>query len=72
MSAVANIEQFRALKWGEKLITQTPAEMTAILKECEPLAKYGRIRVEKVLSVVMVEYLEQQADSKPQPHRGAN
>ena len=65
MPAITNIEDFRAhkaavvKKWGEKLVNQSPAEMKEILKDCEPLARYGRLPVARILSMVTIAYLDQ-------------
>ncbi len=54
MSAVANIAQFKArkaelvAKWGEKLFFHSDEEFRAILRDCQPLAKYAKMPVEKI------------------------
>lgn len=54
MSAIANIQQFKArkvelvAKWGEKLFFHTDEEFRAILRDCQPLAKYAKMPVEKI------------------------
>lgn len=55
MSKITTMAEFAAAKralvakWGERLIQGTPAEMAAIAKEAEPLAKFARLRPEKFL-----------------------
>lgn len=53
-AAITNIEQFKArkaelvAKWGEKLFFHSTEEFRAILRDCQPLAKYAKMPVEKI------------------------
>lgn len=44
-------EQYRAFwrKWGEKLLSGNTADFQAALREAKPLAKWGKVRPERIL-----------------------
>ncbi len=61
---IRDIAQFRKVKaellvkWGEKLIYHTAAELQSILADCAPLAKYGKMPAEKIHMALVRTYTE--------------
>jgi hypothetical protein len=51
-----DMQEFKAkkreliVKWGDKLLTPTAAELAQQLEEVKPLCKFARVRAEKMLS----------------------
>lgn len=62
-----NMAEFKAgkaalyAKWGDKVVTGTGAEMAAIAKEAAPLAKFAKLRPEKFMWSLAMDYTVQKA-----------
>ena len=70
MSAVHNIQQFKAAKaaliakWGAKLVYYSGGELRQIEVDCAPLAKYAKMPVDRIHMALVNTYFEQQEQAK--------
>ena len=64
-----DFEEFRAAKqaftekWGRKMVHGTAEEMEEMRKECAPMARFARIRVEKMLWALGQDWLAKRVTS---------
>lgn len=64
MRKINNIEEFRTERdrlvreFGERLLSGSAEDNAAIRKAATPLARYGKMPVEKIVSVLTKRYIE--------------